>query len=56
MCGCGISGEEGFEECKRMDTLPFGRLYQAGYDAVSFEPLFRSRSNFMIMILSLVYF
>jgi hypothetical protein len=45
LCDCGVSGEEGFEECKRMDTLPFGRLYQAGYDAVSFEPLFRSRSE-----------
>ena len=28
-----------------MHTLPFGRLHQAGDDAVGFEPLFRSRSE-----------
>ena len=28
-----------------MDTLPFGRLHQAGNDAVGFEPFFRSRSE-----------
>lgn len=45
LSGCSVSGEEGFEKCEGMNTLPFGRLHQAGDDVVGLEPLFGSRSE-----------
>ena len=45
MCGCGIGGEEGFEECEGMNTLPYTRLNEARDDAMCLEPVFRSGSE-----------